>query len=132
MKQILAADARRFSRILLVVALIGGTAATAQDCVEYPDYLHRLGTVATPGEAEGVAFAGDLLFVADGMAGLLICSLSTGQPEILTVLDTPGICHAVAVSGDHAFLADGPGGLQIADVSDPENPSLVAELPMPS
>ena len=74
--------------------------------------LHRhfpslVGTYNTSGDAWGVAVAGDLAFVADGLSGLQIIDISDPiTPTLAGTYNTSGYARDVAVSGDLAFVAD--------------------------
>lgn len=46
------------------------SSTSAQDCLEYRDFLPCVGAVDTPGEAQGVAVTGNYAYVADGNGGL--------------------------------------------------------------
>jgi len=85
-----------------------------------------IGSVDTPGEANGVALSGNTAFVADGVGGLQIIDVSDPEnPNIIGSADTPGYARSVAISDDTAFVADGFEGLQIVDVGYPENPEII-------
>ena len=74
-----------------------------------------------------VAIAGDLAFVADENAGVLILNVS--NPSAITFVGnyTPTINQAkdIFVSGDYAYIGYLWDGFHIIDISDPANPSNV-------
>ena len=82
--------------------------------------LINAGSLDTPGEASDVAVVGDLVYIADGEAGLRIADVSIAQrPTDLGFLDTPGTANDVELADGRAYIADGVGGLRIIDVSNP-------------
>lgn len=86
-----------------------------------------LRTLDTPGEAMGleVDVANQLLYVADGNAGVITIDLATG--ERLQQLDTPGYSWTSPGLG-HAFVSDRKGGLRILSLADPRQPREVGKL----
>src|SRR5262245_46190579 len=67
--------------------------AAGQNCIDYTDYLHFVGSLDTPGHPQGVAVNGDHAYVADaGDAGepshLLVLDISTAMPEIVGSVQT--------------------------------------------
>jgi hypothetical protein len=93
-----------------------------------PEFVPRV-TLATPGEARALAFAGATGYVAAGPAGLRVVDVDLGGPDPepgeLGGYATRDMCRDVKVSGSHAYLAVGDRGLEIVDVSDPAAPRLV-------
>ena len=92
----------------------------------------EVGFYDTPGNAMGVAVAGNYAYVAAYSAGLRIVDIQNpAQPFEV------GACHAsdaasdVAVIGDYAFEADWADGFRVVDVHDPTNPFMVAFQPTP-
>ena len=66
-----------------------------------------VGTYDTPGDACGVAVAGNYAYVADCDAGLQIIDISNpASPTIVGTYDTPGQAYGVAVAGNYAYVAD--------------------------
>jgi hypothetical protein len=131
-----AASIRVLAIAPVLIATLAGSAAVpraaGRECIDHADYLHLGTALELAAGAEDIQRVGDLVYVAIGPLGLVIGSLAGGDLEILSVLDTPGAAHAVGVEGGTACIADGPGGLQVADVSDPENPVLLAGLATPT
>jgi hypothetical protein len=83
----------------------------------------------TPGDAAGVALAGDLAYIADGAGGLLIVSVAApGEPLVVGSVGTAGTARRVAVVGSYALVASGSAGLQVVDVSEPSAPVVVTGL----
>jgi len=72
-----------------------------------------------------LALHGDLLYVADGTAGLLILDVSApALPVQVGSFASSSMTNDVAVAGRHAFLADNATGLVALDVSDPSAPIM--------
>jgi hypothetical protein len=82
-----------------------------------------VGTVDTPGSAEGVAVGpnGLAVYVADSVAGLQEVNVADPALARLTRnLDTPGVARDVAVvSRELLALADGGSGLRLVQVTPP-------------
>jgi hypothetical protein len=89
--------------------------------------LELVGTFDTPSTTRDVAFAGGLVYVADGTSGLRILDVSNPAiPVEVGALDLPtGASQGVAVVGSRAYLADSTAGLRIVDVTTPSAPSLL-------
>jgi hypothetical protein len=86
----------------------------------------------TPGDANDVALAGGVAYVADGGSGLQLISVSDpSNPALLGLCDTPGSAGSVSVAAGIAFVADGGPGLLIISVADPQNPALIAACDTP-
>ncbi len=84
-------------------------------------------TLDVPGEARGVALAGDHVLIADGF-GLRVFDLADpAQPAPVGDYESPGTAWDVVAHGDFAYLADGTT-LQVIDISDPSAPSAVGSL----
>ncbi|MBN1782122.1 choice-of-anchor D domain-containing protein [bacterium] len=69
----------------------------------------------------------NMLYVADGRAGLKIISLSYSQSDkdhlpVYSSFNTQGEVRGVTVRQGYAFLADGTAGLRVLDVITPANP----------
>jgi hypothetical protein len=87
----------------------------------------------TPGQARGVAIAGDYACVADGNAGLRIIDISApGSPLEVSAFDTAGYAESVAILGsDVALLADGDAGIVLVDFTVPTGPVEVGYYETP-
>jgi len=46
----------------------------------------------------------------------------------VAAFDSAGHSNGVHVKDNYAYLSDGDNGLVIIDISDPENPTLVADM----
>ncbi len=82
------------------------------------------------GDAYGVAVYGKYAYVADGTYGLRIVDIDN-KSEIADC-SIPGVSNNVALSSDgkHAYTATS-NGLTIVDVSEPKNPKVIDNIPMP-
>jgi len=89
------------------------------------------------GFARRIAIANnsEIVYIADGLAGLKIVDVSTPtEPTLLGKLDTDGFSHGITVSADDkiVYISDngedgGTPGLRVVDVSDPTSPELITE-----
>jgi hypothetical protein len=80
-------------------------------------------TFDTRGEALAAAVQGNLVFVADGSAGLRIIDVSDStNPRGLGEYSSPGATLEVWAQSNLVYLAKGDAGLEIVDVSNPFNP----------
>jgi hypothetical protein len=97
-----------------------------------PTHPAEVGFCDTQGRAEGVAVAGDLVYVANGYDGLRIISVADpAHPTEVGYYDTPFEASGVTVAGDYAYVADADSGLQIISIVDPAHPSLVGSCSTP-
>lgn len=88
-----------------------------------PFEITLAGSYDSPGNALGVAIAGNFAFVADGSDGLRIVDiLDPAAPVSAGSYDTPGHANNVAISGNYAFIADSYNGLVSIDISTPGSP----------
>jgi len=123
---------RTFALGILFAGALAAPYQVAADCLDYRDYLHCVGQVATPGLACGVAAAGTLAFIADGGSGLAVIDVCDPEhPVIVGQVDTPGDATGVTVAGTLAYVADGSGGLQVIDFADVHNPVAVGCVDTP-
>ncbi|MCL0033828.1 leucine-rich repeat domain-containing protein, partial [Thermodesulfovibrionales bacterium] len=96
-----------------------------------PELPRIIGSVITPGQAEGVFISGNHAFVAD-LGGLQIIDISNPtSPVIIGSVDTPGSACDVFIFGNHAYVADWERGLQIIDISNPSSPFIVGSVDTP-
>lgn len=132
------------------VAVAGGLACLASTVIDIPEQQShtelriidvsnpmiptQLGNFGTPGLVHSLAIAGNKLYVADFVTGLLIYDIS--QPQNPIHLGThPGTTRSVAVSGNVAYVSyPHPfNGLKVIDISDSQNPILLHTiLPHPT
>jgi hypothetical protein len=79
-----------------------------------------VGSYDTGGDAGGVQVAGNLVYVADGEAGVQVIDVSNpAAPVRVGGYDTNGWASAVAVMGDHVCVADSDWGLAIVRFTPP-------------
>ncbi|HXG46025.1 MAG TPA: hypothetical protein VNO52_00240, partial [Methylomirabilota bacterium] len=72
----------------------------------------------------GAALAGQHAYVARGLAGVAVFSLTNpAAPILVGTNDTPGWATDVFVEGTNLFIADGMQGLRILDLSNPAAPA---------
>ena len=129
----MAISAAAFLLCAITVPSIWVPTASAQDCLDYGDYLHWVGAVDTPGDyAWGVAVAGNYAYVSSWGSGLQVIDISVPEsPEIVGSVDTPGFANGVAVAGNYAYVSDWGSGLQVIDISVPESPAIVGAVNTP-
>lgn len=103
--------------------------APAGDCIDFGGSPTWQSILETPGQSFGVAAAGEVAYVADGLAGVQVVDISDPlAPVILTSIDTPGIAQDLALAGDVLVVADGVSGTAFIDVSDPGSPAWLGSV----
>lgn len=99
-----------------VAAMSGGVAVVDVTSPMSPTVVG----VADTDFAQGVAAAGELVLVADEVAGLAFISLANPEaPQVLAATGFPVDARAVAISGSHAYVTALDHGTWVFDVSDP-------------
>ena len=92
----------------------------------------EVGAWDSPGYAEGVAVAGNVVYLADGPYGLRVVDVSdSANPTPLGSAYEMNYAFEVTVSGTHAYMAGAGAGLLVADITDPTNPLEVGRLDTP-
>ncbi|QKK10046.1 MAG: hypothetical protein HND58_19080 [Planctomycetota bacterium] len=112
-------------------AFVGKRTSNVIDAIDIsePSAPRRVGEFEAPRRPLGMVARGDLLYIADGLAGLLIVDVSNpSSPTLIGSLDTPGTAYGVFVEGERALVADGDGGVQVIDVRNPRAPELVGTV----
>jgi len=105
-------------------AVIGSGGGVMILNVNTPGSPTKVGEIATPGIARGVAVSGNYAYVADQLCGLRIINISDpAHPTEAGYYDTPGCAYGLAVSGNYAYVTDYTAGLRIINISDPANPT---------
>jgi hypothetical protein len=90
-------------------------------------------TLDTPGFPQGVALAGDLLYVADFSGGLRVVDVADPRvPQEIGHVRFPGFAMRVSVVDEHAFVAAAHGGLRVINISQPTFPYEVGNYPLES
>lgn len=90
----------------------------------------QISSLDTPGNARGIAVAGNYAFVADGRAGLLVSDVSNpAQPVQVARLALTGYANALTLKDSFAFIGCGSGGIVVVNVARPSSPFLVAQIP---
>jgi hypothetical protein len=85
-----------------------------------------------PGEAWRTAVAGNVAYVADGLAGLRVLDVTDAdRPQPLAQYTAAGDVLGVAVSGRRVYLAARERGLRILDVTDPTTPRDIGGFDLP-
>jgi len=92
--------------------------------------------VASFGSEPGRIFAGEdgtaVIAVSNsGRTATSTVTVTTFSPTALSFLALPGFPNGVAVADGYAYVASGFAGLHVVDVSDPENPQLLATRDTP-
>jgi len=68
------------------------------------------------GAARSLAIDGDMLFVADGAAGLLLVDVTNpADPQLAEHLHLPGQASWVTLDGNYVYVADGKSGLYVIE-----------------
>ncbi len=84
--------------------------------------------VDTPGEARGLTYEDNHVFVADGIGGLAVINVTDiFNPELVATWKIDGLDHAIAVfvRNDRLILIDQFDGAYFLDVMDPANPVFI-------
>jgi hypothetical protein len=115
---------RGFLLVSVAALIVRSGGALAGECIDYRDYLHRVGTV---GMAQGydIAVSGSYAYVTDGHSGLQVLDISDpAAPVIISSVAIP--CNGIAVAGSYAYVLG--NGLQVLDISDPAVPVIVGSV----
>lgn len=92
----------------------------------------RVGGLEGLTNAWGVTARGDVLYVADGLGGLVTVDISDPTaPTRLGRVELGGQARKVVLDGDVAYVAAGSAGLVVVDVSDPAAPTVIGAAEMP-
>lgn len=83
---------------------------------------------STTNQAFALDIAGDHIFIADRLGGLVVADLvDPARPQIIANLPF-AVARDVKVVGDLAYVADDDGWLRIADVTDPSAPVALGSV----
>ncbi len=125
---------RPFLLAIIVILLLTVQPATAQDCIDYGDYLHLIRTVTIPGtegfsDINDMVARGNTIYIGSRPDGLVIARVTDdAEVEFLSITDTLDEPQALAVHGRIACVADGESGLLVFDVRHLEAPLLLAKV----
>ena len=116
------------------VALSGGNALVGASGIYIYDLANPtapslLGSIELTRDAEEMAVAGSLVYVANGGDGLRVIDIGdpTAPVEIGSLM-TSGFARGVTVVGSLAYVAANDAGLDVVDVSDPSSPTLLGTV----
>ena len=90
-----------------------------------PDAPSVVGSLDTPGDARGVAVAGQRAYVTEGPLMRTVDVTDPAAPVIAGTLDLPATPRDLEVAGELAYVAASEAGLLIADVTDDAAPVLL-------
>jgi hypothetical protein len=91
-----------------------------------------LGTY-TATNAQAIAHEGDLLYIADGSAGLTVIDVTDPTaPSFVGNINPPGAAWDIVVEGNVAYVANAASGLYVFDVSDPTTPTQIGAYNTPN
>jgi len=109
-----------------------GSALLIHD-IHNPSAPQFLGSVYTPGVLNGVCFRDDIVYAADGPAGIAAIDVAAPMsPTVRSVLDVEGWIEELDIMGNCAYLAAGYGGMKVIDISDPQNLIQIGALSLES
>lgn len=124
---------RRSYLLLSAAALVLLAGQVGAVCVDYEEYLHRLG-VAPPSEgyAVDVAQVGSRALIVLGEdGGVQVFDVTDpAHPADLGTLSTPRGAWGITAAGDFAYVAGYPG-LLVLDLSGPGLPDIVGSVELP-
>lgn len=93
-----------------------------------PGVFSLVKTVPTIDKASRVVLDGDVLYVGDTLAGLLIYDVADpSDPVFLGRAELGAEARDIRIKGDYAFVGNYFNGLSIVDVSNPADPVRVAQ-----
>ncbi len=96
-----------------------------------PNDLAEVGWINLPGEAESIYSWSPNVFIADGMDGLTICNVDDpANIEIESTTPLVSNCVHLGVYGDMVCAIPEGAGMQAFDVDPPDNPVLLATIPV--
>ena len=99
------------------------TSYSTSDQFELIEFLELKGFCPTPGTARDVMVVREYAYVADGVHGLQVISLSDfTQPVIIGTCDTQGTAAGLFVKDDYVFVANGDSGLCVVNIRDKSLP----------
>lgn len=111
---------------------VGGGISVHQ--IVYDPFPHESGTYFIPdfpfpADANGVFVGGNYVFIACGVAGLMIFDFSdVYNPYIISILDLEGSSLSVFARDDYVYLAADRAGIYVVDVTDKANPFVASQI----
>ncbi|MDD2247898.1 MAG: chitobiase/beta-hexosaminidase C-terminal domain-containing protein [Proteiniphilum sp.] len=91
--------------------------------ISNPSNPFVVGSLDTPGYAQGVDVVGNRAYVCDEAYGLHIIDVSNpSSPSFVGNYDSPGFANGVTVNNGIAYLADWSGGIRIVNVNNSSSP----------
>ena len=125
----------RFTVMVSFIALVSLALvfqSSAQDCIDYGDYVHWVGGVL-PSNAECVVVQAGYAYVTGGYGtSLEVIDISEpNTPGIVGDVELPCSGEDIAVQGDYIYISNGsshPVSFIVIDISTPEAPELVGSL----
>ena len=111
------------------------TGCASAQCIDYADYVHWVGGVDTPQYVQSVVLRGQLAYVADSNALLVVDVSSPSSPHTLGRVTTPAAVRTVDIgTDDYVYAAHSQAnyGLYVIDVSNPALPAIVGTVNTPS
>lgn len=89
-------------------------------------------TVTVGEDSYATAFANELIYLADGRAGIKIIGFPQPlEPTIISQIPVPGLSQDLALFGDTLYVASGQGGVWAANISNVNFPSLLGNFATP-
>ncbi len=118
---------------IILMAVLAPSLVVGQDCVDYEEYLHRMGWVQVT-KVHDMAISGDYAYLSnryyDIFPGLQIIDFSDPQsPQIIGEMEISG--GTIAITGNTLYMTGGPG-LQVIDVTNPVEPVMIGILDIPN
>lgn len=101
--------------------------ASAQDCLEYWDYLHWRSILGTPDYVNGMAVSWPYAYLSIADDEFLVLDFRNPDRPVVAG-STPNVDTAqdLALAGDFCYLIEThPGSGEVVDISDPHRPLLV-------
>ena len=117
--------------LLLTILLLTPTLASAVDCIDYGDYIHRETYVELNAEARDVVVLGGHVYVVDELGLRIFDVADPTRPLLVGQLGMPG-ASCLALQGDHAYVGNEEFDFHVVNVSDPTAPWVCGSLPIPT
>lgn len=113
---------------VLAAAALSARIAAAQQCTNYPNYLHWVGELQVGGHATAVAATGNTALIANDTGGLRVVDVSEPtMPREVGSLPEINDCLWLAAEGNLACAARASKRIAFIDISDPAHPAVVCD-----